>query len=1133
MAISPNSDRYSAWFHDTFGNEKDVIADCMAKNLNGASHEGDSPGILSLTILRSTGAPVQKTLVLTPDGRVEVKGSYPHKTTFWLREVIRIGRDIDALRSALKGLSTRRDCCLVTGSAVGPLPLDTPARRLKAPRDDHPATLAECSAAWLPIDCDKIPLDSPLDPIDPEPAIASVVERLGQPFCSTSYVWTLTASASPGADRISARVFFLVDRDIDNAARKAWALGLNGHTGVSLVDTALFSATQPIYTAAPAFIGHDPFPRRIGVVYGERELLPWADVTIHENPQRDYSGTEYRGAVHRSITELLAVIGDGPGQEGFHVPMRDAIWQMVWHRWIPERIKAVIRQTVFAADQRNHDLAYLERETSDRALAASIRGAAQRIAESGKPARVTQTRMVDDPVTLDEASRRIAEVTGEWVRGEGPTMRVLDVTVGVGKTHTAVEQVIENLPAGANLLWAFPTHRQGQEVVDKLNKKHPRFAIKIEARISESPDRESLCRRPDLIREINAAGLRPYTASLACKNGKDECPHFLGCAYYSQFAGPERVRLMAHDYLQHTKARVFQQDFMESCVGLIVDESPLGKMVGHKSFALGPILEASGVLADVLRAWQAGGDVADLTEALEAEMRERCAQDLPTHTPKAADEWGLLRELKALAAKKKPSLGSLYRAVIARLGGAANLVWFGQKEGQDAVFVAWKHELPAVERVLVLDGTADRDAYAALLGDAEVVRIHVQQNLEILQATDLPMGKSKLTDPKKPGTLAQVVALARGAGYGLITNKSAIDAAVDRGWLPDEHPRGHFNSLRGMNAMADLPGLVIAGRPEPDALVVEAHARALWPREALKLSGRYQWSQDGVSSVAAHPDGRCDGLLRMCREAEVQQAIGRLRAVRSPIRKRVILLGHTPTGLPVEARRFDDLVPPVPLARLLLAGNGVAPLVPALMSEMVPECWSSVDSAKAWLKRERVSLCLGRYIYKGNDTLKFRCEGQRCPSKALTWLDYVFDAWENLERLSGRRVVDCQRTVEPPPSPDWQAMSVVVRSGVEPTVAVGITHILAPELSGRQTGATQPPVRTSMTVIIGDPIDRSSIHVAEPPDSPPRLGWSKPTAVIRRFLLDAVHDLDFGFDDHGVLDHWDQWASMGLEATYG
>ena len=1007
-----------------------------------------SPATLDLTVIRThQSVPARKTVELASDGTVRTIKGY-NRVFLWTRSTLQIPHDIDALGAAIVGISKTPDACLVTGEPIGPVELNQPAQRLKHPKDTAPATLGECSAAWLPVDCDKIPLSSPLDPLDPEPAIAEVVGKLGAPFADCSYCWQLTASATPGADRLSVRLFFLTDLAITNATRKQWAKGLISATGVSLVDDSLYSAEHIIYTANAEFRGHDPFPRRCGVAYGELESVPWDRVAIADTPLPSaYSGADFSGSVHRTIQEWLDVIGDGEKQEGFHGPIRSAIWQMVYHRWTPDRIKAQIRHTVFAADASRHTIEYLRSETSDSALNSSIKGAAQRIKSAQTPPRVTQTRLTDDAVSVDVAVARIREGVSMWLRGEGPAKLVLDVTVGATKTTTTVQTIIDELAPGKNILWAFPTHEQGEEVLQRFNAGNAPFfrtAVRIEGRVRETEGTKPLCARPEVVRKIQAAGLSRYTATIACKSGKETCPHWHGCEYYRQFMGKERVRLVPHALLTHPAARAFSDDFMTDCAGLVIDESPLNVMVGRKHYPIASVLDGGGVLAEVITAFREGADMdADTTiPRLEAEMEERCVVEIPASGPDESQQWALEQELARLAESKAPRYLALYKGAIARLQGEVNLLWFGKTTEGEAVFCAWKTDLPPIERVLVLDGTADHEVYKAILGDdVHIERIHVEQNLEIIQAIDAPVGKRKLTDPKNDGVLAQAVALARATGAGLITNKGAIDLAIQKKYLPADHPRGHFNALRGVNHMEELDSLVIAGRPEPDALSVEAHARALWSREALNLSGAYVWRTDGLSSVASHPDARCDGLLRAFREAEIAQGIGRLRAVWAKKTKRVYLLTHTPTGLPVTARPFADIVPSVPLSRLLIAGNGVAPLAPSLMSRMVPDLWATPEAAKAWAKWNlKGAFALGRDIYKGNAPFKFRVTGQKRHSTALSWLD-DFETWQMLENITGKEVVDCQRMDSTPAKPS--ADTTITSNGIGCETAAFTTNVNA------------------------------------------------------------------------------------------
>lgn len=175
--------------------------------------------------------------------------------------------------------------------------------------------------------------------------------------------------------------------------------------------------------------------------------------------------------------------------------------------------------------------------------------------------------------------------------------------------------------------------------------------------------------------------------------------------------------------------------------------------------------------------------------------------------------------------------------------------------------------------------------------------------------------------------------------------------------------------------------------------------------------------------------------------------------------------------------------------------------------------------------------------------------GARCPGSTLdktresgtqraildveTWYEIDANSWHKMAWWVERRN-KYRRTEEVAPNPDWQAMAFGVRSGIEPSVSAAITHIPEPELSGRHDdGRTQSAVRPDMPVSLGDPIDRSSIRTGEPPDGLPRPAWSKPSAVIRKFLPDPTDDPDFGVDEDGVLDHWSEWSSMSIEPAYG
>jgi hypothetical protein len=121
--------------------------------------------------------------------------------------------------------------------------------------------------------------------------------------------------------------------------------------------------------------------------------------------------------------------------------------------------------------------------------------------------------------------------------------------------------------------------------------------------------------------------------------------------------------------------------------------------------------------------------------------------------------------------------------------------------------------------------------------------------------------------------------------------------------------------------------------------------------------------RDGSSQsvkVKVHPDRRVQAVVEQIREAEMLQAIDRLRLIHSPRRKTVCILCNIPLGIPVDAL--------VPWRRL--AGDGqlgralemceengwdALPLAPGKLSELLPELWGTENAAEAWLRKNRLN----------------------------------------------------------------------------------------------------------------------------------------------------------------------------------
>jgi hypothetical protein len=182
----------------------------------------------------------------------------------------------------------------------------------------------------------------------------------------------------------------------------------------------------------------------------------------------------------------------------------------------------------------------------------------------------------------------------------------------------------------------------------------------------------------------------------------------------------------------------------------------------------------------------------------------------------------------------------------------------------------------------------------------------------------------------------------------------------------------HFGNIRGTNDFEDHDVVVILGREQPSSRAAERRAMAIWydterPIRQIKEDGRgqvqYPYGErhyrmwDGTRRevrVRVHPDRRVQAVVEQVREAEMIQAIDRLRLIHTPRKKMVVILCNVPVDLPV-----DDLI-----TWRQLVGDGrltealtlceekrwdALPLVPGELARLFPELWETDKAVERWL----------------------------------------------------------------------------------------------------------------------------------------------------------------------------------------
>jgi hypothetical protein len=324
--------------------------------------------------------------------------------------------------------------------------------------------------------------------------------------------------------------------------------------------------------------------------------------------------------------------------------------------------------------------------------------------------------------------------------------------------------------------------------------------------------------------------------------------------------------------------------------------------------------------------------------------------------------------------------------------------------------------------MIVLDGTADPVLMGRALRRRMVVsKIDLQRQGEVVQCIGRGFSTGSLVPIPGYQVSAKIAAereqlwqgldkvlrrevAAAPAGVLVVSTLAVEDEARRRGCCDDllgvPLAWTHFGAVRGINAFTNRQTIILIGRKQPPASAVEAIARAHFAFDARPFDlgdGGYDVRrrplQDKLGrthSVATqvHLDPRINRVLWQMREAEVIQALDRVRAVRFP--RRILLLNA------LDLRRLDDDPATeglgVPADRcmswpeirnggnraeaVLEAGGGFLPVAPKPLVQVAPEILPSLEAAKKWLQRTDLSEALAHQA-EHLTYLRVRPTGQR------------------------------------------------------------------------------------------------------------------------------------------------------------
>lgn len=321
--------------------------------------------------------------------------------------------------------------------------------------------------------------------------------------------------------------------------------------------------------------------------------------------------------------------------------------------------------------------------------------------------------------------------------------------------------------------------------------------------------------------------------------------------------------------------------------------------------------------------------------------------------------------------------------------------------------------------VLMIDADADPLIIERFYPESGFETIRAEwQNVRIVQCADRTGSKAAFANPANrerawnvamnlADRLAETVAGDAARRPVVIAQKSVREAwEADPEKASPPFDLAHQGALRGKDGWKAAAGSVIVGRIEPSPAEVERLARAVFYKDATPLArlkpdekGRTQLpkrdvvitAKDGRSATVAvsfHPDERADRILRQVREAELSQALARVRPIHRGADNpcTIIVLTNVPLAVePDELAPWDSLVPD---RFEQMRSKGFLPDVASDCAVAYPAMWDSPTAVRMAASRARraeagesVTVSIMNELYEPRYTsmrrIRYNLEGSR------------------------------------------------------------------------------------------------------------------------------------------------------------
>ena len=617
---------------------------------------------------------------------------------------------------------------------------------------------------------------------------------------------------------------------------------------------------------------------------------------------------------------------------------------------------------------------------------------------------------------------------------------------GTGKSRTTAEQ-IASLKGESVIWWLVPTLEKAKEQADEyaaLTSADSMRARVVRGRSAPDPctPNEAMCPRHEVVNRAARMGVK--VQSEICNGG---CVFRFTCGYQRQQTSmredPVGLFLMAADYLW-LPCPAPRPDFIiadESVIAKATETISLdparilddSKWACPKDLDRAMYLRGTAILVRAAVTEHPGRELAFLREhGVTDEHLKDCADHLRMKEEATPAVNGAMPDkvisdiLDAVEGREIMNVFKLFRQLRLELGQPRrrlNSVWFdpnymvrvdGELERALRVVVTRvrrPYRLRKETPVLCLDGTGSLSLNRKIFGGHMTAeRFAVPRDAKVYQVSSKTFSRQSITGTNRDGTprsnrnvteaatlRAQVVEFLDmlPGNVLLVSYKAAIEALIDD--LPAHVRTAHFGGLRGLNSFEQCETVVVMGREQPSAQAIEALTRPFAATDpepflpmgeyVLQTRGRRMRDPDApnIAEAQVHFDPRCQTVLEQIREAEMVQAIDRVRPIFN--HRKVFVLNNLPLDLTVDRTMTWPELRPGKFAKAY-ARHGVLPLSPGDLTHCFPDLWKSEAAAKDalrwWQKtggESQIDILFGGIPLFSSGALRasYRRKGQRGP----------------------------------------------------------------------------------------------------------------------------------------------------------